>query len=121
MFEFKVQKRDNRAYCLHQGSATWFPAYQGKIWIDKATLRLMKVERETFYDENAPITQMKTSIDYAVIALGDGTNFVLPSHADVRICIPSPDAPDNCWHNIITFSNWHKFRATTNIVFSPVN
>ncbi len=119
VFEFHVDQRNNKSYRLRsghspEGTLAWFPDYHGRLWLDKKTFRLMRLERETDHMRKYPITFMETRIDYAYVPLGDGSSFVLPTNSDVRIC--SASQSDKCSHNIIKFSNWHKFRAKTRIL-----
>jgi hypothetical protein len=122
VFEFRVESRNNRSYYLQSvdpkaGNRSWFPDYHGQLWLDKTTFRLLRLERETAYMPKEPITSMKTKIDYVSVPLGDGTDFVLPTNSDVYICSLSGSTNvDKCSHNIIKFTNWHKFRAKTQIL-----
>src|SRR5579872_2354211 len=122
LFRFSVQAQNNTFYFLRVDQKAWFPQYEGRIWIDKQTGQLLRLERETAYKPKDPITRMKTSIDYSEIALGDGSNLVLPIRSEVLICSPPVRGnSDNCARNTIKFTNWHKFKATTKIVMSPTN
>jgi hypothetical protein len=115
VFDFHVSAENNKLYSLRSGGKEWFPQYSGRIWIDKTDFRLLRLERETADMPAEPITRMKSATDYSLVALGDGTNMVLPVHADVLICPPF----DGCARNIVTFTKWQKFRATTNINLNP--
>jgi hypothetical protein len=115
VFDFRVSAENNKVYYLRSGGAEWFPEYSGRLWLDATDFRLIRLERETADMPLKPITRMKTATDYSFVALGDGTNMVLPVHADVLIC---PQL-SSCARNIVTFTNWHKFRATTNIILNP--
>lgn len=120
LFAFHVDAKNNHAYFLFAGDKIWFPEFSGQLWIDERTLQLLSLRRETAYMSGYPIRQVKTSIDYANVSLGDGTSFVLPVHSDVRTCSPPARGnSDNCSRDIVRFTNWHKFRATTNIVANP--
>jgi VWFA-related protein len=123
VFRYHVKAQDNTLYVLQSGKYIWFPEYDGEIWLDAKTLRLLRLERETALMPRNPIRRMKTQIDYSDVPLGDGTRLVLPTHSDVLICTPLPPYFDdsNCAHNIIRFNHWHKFRATTKIVMQPGN
>jgi VWFA-related protein len=119
VFQFHVDQRNNKSYRLRsgqspEGTLAWFPDYHGRFWLDNRTFRLLRLERETDHMRKYPITFMETRIDYAYVPLGDGSNFVLPTNSDVRIC--SASQSDKCSHSIIKFSNWHKFRAKTRIL-----
>jgi hypothetical protein len=112
-FNFHVTAQDNRLYFLRAEGRVWFPEYRGRIWLDARTFSLLRLERETGYMPQYPITRMKTTIDYSDISLGDGSKLVLPTHSDVMIWTTTLE------HNGVKFANWHKFRATANIVMQP--
>lgn len=116
-FDFKVAAENNRLYFLESGDQIWFPEYKGQIWIDARTSSLLRMELETAYMPDDPIRLTKDEIEYSDLLLGDGTHMVLPTHSTVLIC----GRRDNCAHSVIKFTNWHKFRARTNIMVKPVN
>jgi len=117
VFEFHVSASDNKLYGLRSGDKLWFPEFSGKLWLDKTDFRLLRLERGTSYMASKPITRVKSTTDYSLVPLGDGTNMVLPTHADVLVC--GAYAVKSCDRNIVTFSHWQKFRATTNIILNP--
>jgi hypothetical protein len=120
VFEFRVKPQNNRLYSLHAIHAsgtheTSFPGYRGFLWLDKTDFSLVRLERRTDEIERRfPISEAITEIDYAKLPLGDGTDFVLPTHADVTTC--SSDQGQECSHNIVKFTNWHKFGAKSRVV-----
>lgn len=121
IFKFEVAKQNNKAYVLHvertDGSSwIWFPAYHGRIWIDARTGQLLMFERATADMPGSPIELAETEIDYADIALGDGSSFVLPTNSDALTCMGRDEEENECRHNVITFTNWQKFRAKTKIL-----
>lgn len=120
VFEFHVLAENNKLYHLRSGDKEWFPEYSGKLWLDKTDFRLLRLERETADMPGQPIGRMKTATDYSLVALGDGTSIVLPVHAEVLICTLANDALFNsCARNVVSFTKWQKFRATTNIILNP--
>ena len=119
VFDFHVSAEHNKYYFLRSGDKVWFPDYHGKVWLDKGTGQLLKFEREIAETRDQPITRAKTATDYSVVALGDGTDMVLPTHADVITCAPTRLSPLNCAHNVVTFSNWQKFRAKSKVILNP--
>ena len=122
VFKFHVTAENNKSYYLRSEKGAWFPEYQGQLWIDKQSLQLLRLERETPNMPEKPITRMKTTIDYADLNLRDGSQLVLPTNANVLICSPPVGAGSgNCSWNTIRFTNWHRFRATTHVVMTPTN
>jgi hypothetical protein len=127
VFDFHVAQQNNRSYYLQAtnpagGNLIWFPEYHGRLWLDEATFHLLRLERETAYMPKKLITRVNTRIEYAYVALGDGSNLVLPTNSDVLICSDSQiqDA-ETCAHNIIRFTNWNRFRAKTRILMNAAN
>lgn len=118
VFDFHVSAENNKLYYLRSGDKVWFPEYSGKLWLEKNSSRLLRLERETADMPNEPITRMKTATEYSLVGLGDGTEMVLPTRADVLIC-PGYASLISCARNIVTFSKWQKFRATTNVILNP--
>ena len=117
VFSYHVAEGNNKTYYLDSEDSVWFPEYGGKLWVNKNTFELLSLERETADMWKRPIHQVKTTIDYSNVPLGDGTSLILPSSSDVLLCAAViGSGPDNCSRNIIKFANWHKFRATTKIL-----
>jgi VWFA-related protein len=121
IFTVHVEESNNRSYLLFADDKTWFPEYRGQLWIDQSSFQLLRLRRETAYMRHYPIRQVKTTIDYANVPLGDGTNAILPVHSEVMTCAPPPvgSNSNDCSRSAVQFTNWQKFRATTSIVASP--
>jgi VWFA-related protein len=120
VFQFNVEKQNNKKFYLHAATTngaswTWYPAYHGRIWLDAKTFQLLRLERVSSNTPGYPIKRADTEIDYADVALGDGSHFVLPTGSDVLTCLTG-DKQDECAHNIIQFTNWHKFGVKTQIL-----
>jgi VWFA-related protein len=122
VFQFKVSGPNNHSYYIDAGRQIWFPAYHGRLWIDKATSQLLRIERETEDMPNRPVSKIKTTIDYSEVVLGDGSKLVLPMNSDVSICVHSQsNNSDRCSHNSSKFMDWKKFGASTNIILNSQN
>ena len=120
LFTFNVDREYNYLYYLQATflngrSQITYPGYRGQFWIDKSNFRLLRLVRETTDVQSGfPINYASTIINYSDVGLGDGTTFVLPVKADAVTC--SPGEGKECAHNFISYSNYHKFRATTRIL-----
>ena len=134
VFAFHVLAENNKTYFLELRGQVWFPEYHGEIWINKETLDILRLERETPHMNKGPLRSVKTQVDYSRVSLGDGTDLVLPMRSRITTCLPdwnatSTDAEgtsstrdgtsEKCSSNNIKFANWKKFRATTKIIGSP--
>lgn len=118
LFSFHVAAANNRYYFLFAGEEKWFPEYRGELWVDENGFRLLRLERQTGRMEQYPIQSVKTAIHYAPISLADGSTLVLPSNSEVKTCTPPGG---NCARSLVTFTNWHRFKATTKVVTNPSN
>ncbi len=118
VFDFKVDRKNNRSWYLRASSGGMsFPGYRGRIWIDQSTLKIVRFERKLSDVENDfPIQQVNTVIDYADVDLADGSSFVLPVQA-VNVTCPTETSKD-CWHNQLNFKHWQKFATRTRILAS---
>jgi VWFA-related protein len=116
VFEFKVKRKNNHLRYLQSPSGEkLFPGYHGRLWIDKSTSHLMRLER--MVDDvkvDFPIQRSDLVIDYRDVDLADGTEFVLPVQA-VNVSCPTVN-PIHCWHNQLSFRHWHKFAARAHVL-----
>lgn len=120
MFTFHVAAANNHSYFLFVQDKQWFPEYGGQLWIDENGFHILRLTRETAYMKQYPIRSAKTTIEYAPISLADNSTLVLPINSEVMTCeAPVRGNSDNCSRSLVKFTNWHKFRATTNIVTNP--
>jgi len=124
VFQFHVDRDNNHLYQVHARylsgrDVTDFPGYRGEIWLDKSTFRLLRLARQTSeMAPHFPITRVENVIDYANTPLGDGTSFVVPTHADITGCLL--EEGNKCSHNVVSFVDYHTFRATTKIVATKI-
>jgi hypothetical protein len=120
VFEFRVEQLKNDLYYLHAfyssgWGTTLFPAYRGRIWLNKSNFNLMRIEKETADMPHwYPISRATTLIDYRDVPLGDGSSFVLPEKSEIETC--ESGEVSECAHNVVRFKDWHKFRAKTRIL-----
>ncbi len=115
IFDFRVERKNNRVWRIETPDKATFPGFRGRLWISKATLQLVRLERKTDdIETDFPIRLASTIIDYADIRLGDGSSFVLPVRA-VDINCPTV-AASHCWHDRLTFNHWHKFAARAHVL-----
>jgi VWFA-related protein len=116
LFTFRVAAANNRYFYLFAGDKKWFPQYRGELWIDEDGFHLLRLERETGRMADYPIRSLKTTIQYAQVSLADGSTLVLPSRSEVNTCTPPGDY---CSSSLVTFTEWHTFKATSTIVNNP--
>jgi hypothetical protein len=107
VYDFKVQK-ENSHWMVEAESQTLHPAYQGSVWVDPATARVLRIEiQATGLPPDFPMNTVETAVDYSTVTIA-GTSVLLPVHAETLGC--GRDSPD-CSHNIIDFRNYHEFKV----------
>jgi hypothetical protein len=112
VYDFQVQS-DNSLWMLHAGPQDLAAAYQGTIWIDPITARVLRVEMQSRdLPSNFPMDQVETAVDYSNVRIGE-KSVLLPVHAETLGC---ERGTNYCSHNTIDFRNYHEFKAETKIL-----
>lgn len=114
VFKFEVPRERSR-WRIEAPSQLYHPAYQGTIWIDKETSRLLRIEQQT---RNMPLLfpfdTVETATDYDFVRLAAPDPFLLPVDAEVLSCLRGTST---CTRNRIEFRNYRKFGAESSITF----
>ncbi|MGB8769369.1 MAG: hypothetical protein WCC92_07135, partial [Candidatus Korobacteraceae bacterium] len=112
VYDFQVRS-ENSHWMLHAESQTVTAAYQGSVWVDPATARVLRIEMQA---RNLPsdfsMDQVETAVDYSYVMVGE-TSFLLPVHAETLGC---KRGTPYCSHNIIDFRNYHEFKSDVKIL-----
>jgi hypothetical protein len=115
VFDYEIAPENNELWHVEVGDLEMFPGYGGRIWINPATQHLMRLERGDIKTAaTSPVRHLESTIDYADVALGDGSSFTLPVASETEAC-RGPSQPP-CWRSELSFKNWHKFTAKTRIL-----
>lgn len=89
-------------------------AYQGRIWIDKETRRILRIEqRAVRIPAKFPQDKAETTVEYGLIRI-DNASYVLPVRGVTDGC---RRGTFNCVMNQIEFRNYRRFSADSSIVF----
>ena len=97
---------------LHVDSQTLVPAYEGSVWVDPSTARVLRIEMQARnIPSEFPMDTIEAAVDYSYVSIG-GKSFLLPVHAESLGC---PRGTGDCSHNIIDFRNYHEFRVDVKI------
>ena len=114
MYDFKVA-RENSHWDIHMGSQSYMPAYEGAVWIDPATSRVLRIEMEAKgFPGDFPLDHVESATDYNYIRLGDTKQYLLPVHAETLSC---QRGTPYCSRNVIDFRNYHKYSGESSITF----
>ena len=111
IYDFEVA-RENSRWTVQVESQTLVPAYNGSVWVDPSTARVLRIEMQARdIPSDFPWGTIESAVDYSYVSIG-GKSFLLPVHAESLGC---PRGPGDCSHNIIDFRNYHEFRVDVKI------
>jgi hypothetical protein len=111
VYDFEVP-RENSRWTVHVDSQTLVPAYEGSVWVDPSTARVLRIEMQARnIPSDFPMDTIESAVDYSYVSIG-GKSFLLPVHAESLGC---PRGAGDCSHNIIDFRNYHEFRVDVKI------
>ncbi len=113
MYKYTVA-RENSHWQVTVAAQTVLPAYNGAVWIDKKTSRVLRIEMEARkIPGEFPLDTVESAVDYDFVRLG-AAEFLLPVHGEILSCERGSLA---CSRNTLDFRNCHKFTGETNITF----
>jgi hypothetical protein len=111
VYDFQV-RAENSHWMLHIDDQTLQPAYEGSVWIDPKTARVLRIEMQADnLPSNFPMDTVESAVDYSYVSIA-GASVLLPVHAESLGC---PRGPGDCSHNIIDFRNYHEFHVDVKI------
>jgi hypothetical protein len=115
LYDFTVEQQ-NSHWQIRTQQEQYYPAYQGTMWIDKETARILRIEMQASKIPAAfPLDKVESAVDYNFVKIGP-SSFLLPVHADVLSC---ERGSRQCSRNAIDFRNYKKFGADSNVTFTP--
>jgi hypothetical protein len=90
------------------------PAYKGKIWIDKETRRVLRIEQQAVgIPRDFGFDSEQDSLEYGFVSI-DGRRYLLPT---VSVSMACGTGTSSCSRNRIEFRNYRKFSTDANITF----
>lgn len=112
VYDFRVRS-ENSHWRVQAESQTLHPAYQGSVWVDPATARVLRVEMQALnIPSEFPMDRVESAVDYSYVTIA-GASVLLPAHAESLGC--ERGSPE-CSHNTIDFRNYHEFQVNSRIV-----
>jgi hypothetical protein len=89
-------------------------AYEGAIWIDKQTHRVLRIEqRATELPRDFPFNRAEATLSYAFAEI-EGRTYLLPGSAENIFCASGSGA---CTRNTIEFRDYRKFTTESQVRF----
>jgi hypothetical protein len=106
-------ERPNSHWETRIGGQSIFPAYKGTVWIDKKSVRVLRIEMQARnIPEEFPLDSVEWVVDYSFVRIGTG-QFLLPVHAENLSCWRGTS---QCARNAIDFRNYRKFTSESQIM-----
>ena len=113
VYDFSVE-REHSHWKIMVASQLLLPPYQGSVWVDKATNRVLRIEMQATHIPDAfPTDRVEMATDYEFVRFGD-REFLVPVHAETLGCQRDTGY---CSRNAIDFRNYHKYSGEANITF----
>ncbi len=113
VYDFKVLEERSR-WRIRYGPEVK-PAYQGSLWVDPATARVIRIEMDSkAFQKTYEIEKVETVVDYRWTDVG-GKKFLLPVKSENLSCIRDSFT---CLRNTLEFRNYRKFEVESQVLTS---
>jgi hypothetical protein len=113
VYDFSVE-REHSHWRIMVASQLISPAYQGSVWIDKETNRVLRIEMQATHIPDAfPTDKIEMATDYEFVRFGD-RQYLVPVHAENMGCQRDTNS---CSRNAIDFRNYHRYAGESSITF----
>ncbi|HXK06231.1 MAG TPA: hypothetical protein VMS37_27790 [Verrucomicrobiae bacterium] len=114
VFDYTVTQEHSHWTMVAPDERTYRPAYDGAIWIDKDTRRVLRIEQKaSSFPRDFPVRRAEAILQYGFAKI-DGKSYLLPASGENIGCMSGSGA---CTRNAIVFRNYRKFTTDSTITF----
>jgi hypothetical protein len=114
VYDYTVAQANSHWTMVSPDGRRYKPAYEGAVWIDKESRRVLRIEqRTTAFPRDFTISRAECKLQYAWVKIEQKT-YLLPSSSEDIGCMSGSGA---CTRNLLEFKNYRKFTADSNITF----
>lgn len=114
VFDYSVAQPNSHWTLVSPDDRRYNPAYDGSIWIDRDTRRVLRIEqRSTSMPRDYPLSKAESTIEYGFVKIELGT-YLLPVLSENLGCF---SGSGSCSRNSIKFRNYRKFSADSTVTF----
>ena len=117
IYEFQMS-RDNSRWHIIDDNRTVIPAYHGRVWIDRETYRVLRLEMIADLPTDVPagfsVTRVVSVIDYDWVTIAE-RQYLLPVHAS-SVMASNIKGQAIQARNEIRFRNYQKFGSEVKII-----
>jgi hypothetical protein len=129
VYEFEVLQKNSKLSIKATGERTVITGYRGRIWVDRETFRVLRIEEiSTSIPEDFPVTAASSLIDYDWVTIND-RQYLLPSSAEIKLSARLGERTYQTGNgatrvsnetiqtrNLIRFRNYQKYGAEVKII-----
>ena len=113
VYDFSVE-RERSHWRIMVASQLITPPYQGSVWIDKETSRVLRIEMQATHIPDAfPADKVEMATDYEFVRFAE-RQYLVPVHAENLGCQRDTAT---CSRNAIDFRNYHRYAGESSITF----
>jgi hypothetical protein len=114
VYDYSVAQAHSHWTMVSPDGRTYKPAYEGAVWIDKESRRVLRIEqRTTGLPRDFTISRAECKLQYAWVKI-EQKSYLLPWASENIGCMSGSGA---CTRNVLEFKNYRKFTAESNITF----
>ena len=114
VYRLSVEQPHSHWTLVAENGRRYKPAYQGTIWIDKETRRVLRIEQQAVgLPRDFEFDKAESMLEYGYVSI-EGTRYLLPLQSANMTC---NTGTSGCSRNVIEFRNYRKFSADSNITF----
>ena len=114
-FDYTVEQAHSHWTLVAPDGRRYNPAYQGAVWIDRDTRRVLRIEqRTTSMPPDFPLSKAESTVEYGFVRIEQGT-YLLPTLSDNLGCFTGSGS---CSRNSIQFRNYRKFSTDSSVTFA---
>lgn len=129
IYEFEVEQKNSKLSIKATGDRTVITGYHGRIWVDRETFRVLRIEEiSTAIPEDFPVTAASSLIDYDWVTINE-RQYLLPSVAEIKLSARLGERTYQTGggatrvsnetiqtRNLIRFRNYQKYGAEVKII-----
>jgi hypothetical protein len=114
VYDYTVAQPNSHWEMVSPDDRHYKPAYEGAVWIDKETRRVLRFEQRTLgMPRDYPLSKAASVMEYAFVKI-DQKTYLLPAKGENVGCF---SGSGTCKRNVIEFRNYRKFEAESKVKF----
>jgi hypothetical protein len=114
VYNYTVAQPNSHWEMVSPDDRRYKPAYEGAVWIDKETRRVLRLEQRSLsMPSDFTLSKAEAILEYAYVKI-DQKTYLLPAKGENLGCF---SGSGTCSRNVIEFRNYRKFEAESKVKF----